>query len=789
MKHQNHTKLKKAKKSPSPHAVRKTTRPGSLDTEEGFKALVEAAPVGVYLLQDGVVQYVNQKCASILGYKKEEAEGKLQLKDFVPPEDLPRAEETISKRMTGELSLTFYEGKFISKDKRLVDVEVHGAQIMHRGRPAVMGSLMDVTARKHNEQSLIESEEKFRILSDSAMIGIYLLQDRVFKYVNPVAAKMLGYSVEEIIGKIGPKDIFAPEDLPQAEQKLRQRLSGEKQESPTRFRAITKNRRDIYIEAYGTRIIYDGRPAVLGSVLDVTERWKAEQQIVQSEEMFKTLTEASLVGIYLIQDGKFKYVNPMFVRVSGYSAEELLNKILVEDFIYPEDWPMALENIRRRIDGEIKTLHYELRAIRKDRSIMNAELYSSRVIYNGRPAVLGTMLDITERKKAEQMQAKVFQLQKMEALGLLAGGVAHDLNNLLTVIQGYAELGLRRRELDKTMHFNMEEIVDAAQRGTALTQQLLMFGRKHPMQLMPLNLNTVIRELHDMFTRLINKNIIVKTDLEPDLCMVMADRVSMERIMINLMINAGDSMPDGGSISIKTNNIDINAIKNIDMSETGQGNYVSFSITDTGIGIDEETMQHVFEPFFTTKEQGTGLGLSVVHGIVKQHGGWINVRSKPGQGTTMCLYLPAVPEEHNKVSREPVALSDLPGKGERLLIVEDEAMIMDFIGIALGENGYKIFTASSAEDAIEIFKRERGNFDLVFSDVMLPGKSGIELVEYIASEKPGMKFLLTSGYIHQESNWSLIQERGYPFLQKPYALDVLFRTIREVLSDGKDRTE
>ncbi len=800
MQHVRKAKNRKSKRSIRPHnksAVpdrpRRTARgtKGFLDlTDDLFKVLTESLQVGVYIVQEEVIKYVNPAALKLFGYSAEEVIGRMGVKDFVVPEEAELAARNIQRRMSGEVQLYPNVYRAMTKDKRIIYFETSGSRTIYKGKPAVFGSVMDITERKKAEQQLVESEEKFRTLAEASVVGVYIFQDWIYKYVNPKAAEIMGYSVEETAGKLSPKDIVVPEDMPFLEVEIQKRLSGEVPSMHYEVRAIRKDKKIIHCEVYDSRIIYQGRTAIMGSFADITGRKEAEEKLRESEEKFKILAEASLIGVYLIQDKVFRYINPVFAKMSGYTREEVIDKMSPEDVVFPGDEPLIKDSRRRLLSGEAESTNYKFRLIKKNKEVIDVEVYSSFLMYKGKPAIVGSMLDITDRNRAvkekEDMQAKLFQLQKMEALGLLAGGVAHDLNSLLTVIQGYAELGLMRKEIDKTIPLNMEEIVNAAAKGTAITQQLLMFGRKHPMQPIPLNINTIINDFQDMFSRLIGDNIKIKTDLEQGLWTVVADKVSIERIIMNLVVNARDAILKEGTITLETRNIDLDQIKNINFPEVHSGSFICLTVTDTGTGMDDETVQHMFEPFFTTKEKGTGLGLSVVHGIIKQHGGWMSVHSKPGYGTIFKSYLPAVPTKHEEAAEEAISLKELAGNGERLLVVEDEALIMDFIGIALGENGYKVFPAANAEDAIKLFKQEYGKFDLVFSDVMLPGKSGIELVEYLVSEKPDLKFILTSGYIRYESNWSFIQERSYPFIQKPYALQVLLKTIKDVLSDKKE---
>jgi signal transduction histidine kinase/CheY-like chemotaxis protein len=397
--------------------------------------------------------------------------------------------------------------------------------------------------------------------------------------------------------------------------------------------------------------------------------------------------------------------------------------------------------------------------------------------------------DITEQKVADEdrrrIESQLLQAQKMEAVGILAGGIAHDFNNLLTAIIGSAEMGLRNIREGDPLYYDLFEIQRAGERAADLTRQLLYFSRKQHMQFKKIHLNELIESLFKMFHRLIGEDITIYTELSPDLWAVKGDIGTLEQVIMNLAVNARDAMPNGGSLTLKTENFEFKEAGDPLFQEAKPGKYVRLSVTDTGTGIDRETQQHIFEPFFTTKSvgKGTGLGLSVVYGIIKQHGGWVNVYSESGIGSTFRIYLPATfdKNEHKPVPQDDATFLDIKGRGERILIIEDERRLSQFLRRALEENGYTVFLAKQADEAQEVFDREEGRFDLVLSDVVLPGKSGLELMEAFVSRRPDLKVLLSSGYTDHKNQWPVIQEKGYRFLQKPYNLHELLKTIRSTM--------
>ena len=399
---------------------------------------------------------------------------------------------------------------------------------------------------------------------------------------------------------------------------------------------------------------------------------------------------------------------------------------------------------------------------------------------------------ILERKKAEEekvmMQTQLHQAQKMEAIGVLAGGVAHDFNNLLTAIQGCSNLAIEEVGEDHVIYEDLKEIQMATKRATDLTHQLLLFSRKQPMKLTVLDLNKTIEGLLSMLQRLLAEHIEVHTHFDPELWTIEGDRGTLEQTVMNLVVNARDAMPKGGDVVIRTENVVVDDFYCRTVPEARIGRFVRLSISDTGYGMNKETLKHVFEPFFTTKGmgKGTGLGLSVIYGIVMEHNGWINVYSEVGKGSVFKIYFPALQVDEIIEMEERLSLKEFFGSGERILVVEDESNVREFTKRALVKYGYKVFLGANAEESKEVFREEGGQFDLIFSDVVLPDGNGVDLIEDFLREKPDLNIILTSGYTENESNWSVISERGYPFLQKPFSLIELLRKIKTTISYVED---
>ncbi len=521
--------------------------------------------------------------------------------------------------------------------------------------------------------------------------------------------------------------------------------------------------------------------AVASILAEATKRRKTEENLRESEEKYKTLAESSLTGIFINKNGRYVFVNRSFARMHGYTPEELIGKKCI-DLVHPDDKQLARQRLAYVLAGKPIPERQEIRKITKDGRTIWCEVIATRIMYEGEPAIMGNVFDITERKTLER---QLIQAQKMEAIGKLTSGIAHDFNNIISAIIGFAELSMISVGESNPIYTNLKHICDASNRAADLVRKLLLFSRSQPLEMRPLNLNDLIRDLHKVIQRLIGEDIIVILELSPDPCITQGDPGSIEQVIMNLVVNARDAMPQGGNLTIKTENVYIDEKYRSFYTYAREGNFICLSVADTGIGMSEDVLQHIFDPFFTTKdpEEGTGLGLSVVYGIVKEHGGWINVESKPGLGSTFKVYLPACSSEGEIVYRvqDEVKQLDLDGKGRRILLVEDDDDLRDFAQKALSGYGYVVFVAGNAKEALEIFERENGNFHLVFTDVVLPDKSGLQLIEDLRSIKPSLCVLLSSGYTDKKSQWPVIRDRGFEFLQKPYTMFDLLKAVKSLL--------
>jgi two-component system cell cycle sensor histidine kinase/response regulator CckA len=489
--------------------------------------------------------------------------------------------------------------------------------------------------------------------------------------------------------------------------------------------------------------------------------------------------------IAIVRGDRFRFINRKATEIVGYWEEELLSRPFWE-IVHPEDREKALDSYSKRLSGRATPEVYSFRVVGKGGDVRWAEINVMPIEYEGGPAVLCFLRDITDRKRAEeevaQLQDQLRQAQKMEAMGRLAGGIAHDFNSLLTVIHGNAQLvAMELREGDPLKGL-VDEIRDASMRASGLTRQLLAFSRRQPLEMRVVDLNGLLLGIEGMLRRIIGEDIEVVFRLQEGMGRIKADPGQLEHAVVNLAVNARDAMPQGGRLTVETADVELDEAYARTHLSVEPGPYVMLSVTDTGSGMTPEVKERLFEPFFTTKGpgRGTGLGLAAVYGMVKQSGGHIFVYSEPGHGTTFKIYLPRV-EEPAQIAKGPLAERRLPSGSETVLVVEDDAAVRELAVRILKGLGYEVLEAASGEEALGVCKAHGGHIDLVLTDVVMPGMDGRVLVQSLKEVHPGAKAIFMSGYTDNVILHHGILEEGMNFIHKPFTVEGLGRKVREVL--------
>ncbi|MCE5269849.1 PAS domain S-box protein [bacterium] len=733
---------------------------------------------------DGNIIYANDSACESLGYTRDEFL-KLNVQDIDPgfsPEDLKRHVEELTR-----LGSMTFESRHRAKDGRIFPVEIRANYCDNKGQFMSCAFDHDISERKRAEQQLRESEEKFRLISEQSLMAIFILQDDRILYANQAAADQTGYKVEELL-KLGPGEFaftIHPDDR-QFVQRQKSIKQGGREGATARFffRGVRKNGATLWLDQYSRTILYEGRTADLIVRADITEIKNAERALRESEERFRMIIEASKDGMIAVnRQGLIKIFNPAAEKIFGRTSSEMLDQPL--DLLMPQN---MREEHRRYVEsfferGEPdraidRTL--QLKGLHGDGTEFDIELSLSKGAADGKEFVLAVIRDITDKLTLE---ANLLQSRKMETIGQLAGGVAHDFNNMLSVIIGHTEVALGQVDPEQELHFVLMEILTAAERSADLTHQLLAFARKQTISPRVLNLNKTVAGTLGMLRRLIGEAIELNWLPGDDLFPIRMDPSQIDQVLTNLCINARDAIAGVGKISISTGAVVIDEADCAGNPGFLPGRYVLLAVSDSGRGMDRETLDRVFEPFFTTKERGkgTGLGLATVYGIVKQNDGFINVYSEPEKGTIFKIYLPGHDEPEERVSNvEPNQYKAASGN-ETVLLVEDEPSILVLATTMLEHQGYKVLSASSPNDAIGLANEYKGKIDLLLTDVVMPEMNGRDLAKELLTLCPDIRQLFMSGYTADVIAHHGVLEDGVHFLQKPFTARTLLEKVRLVL--------
>ncbi len=759
------------------------------ESEEKYRTLTNQLPVGVYRATvTGKFVYANPALAAMLGYDSVLELIRASAKDRF---DNPHEHEKLLQQWTTGGGISLYEMKLRTKTGTRIWVRDIGRAVFdeHGEVKHIDGIVQDITEQKEAVEALLASEGRFRsLVQNSSDIIIVIDAGGVVHYVSPPVERILGRKSENIIGQSIYRNIH-PEDTPS----IRAQLTNASQQpgvgSPIEFRTRRANGNWIWMEAVGNNLL--GDPNVKGIVInarDVTQRRQAEEQLrllaaaISSieEGVLITDTQPAPLGPEIV------FVNKGLCQLTGYPEEELLGQT-PQLFLGPKTEQALLNQLEGKlVSGQsfsAETVNY-----RQDGSEYHAAWHISPVVDPaGRVThYVSIQRDVTQLKLLE---AQFLQMQKMEAVGRLAGGVAHDFNNLLTVIKGYSELLLSNLDEQSPLRRDVEQIEQAGEQATSLTRQLLIFSRQEMVQPKVLNLNSIVNNTEQMLQRLIGKDIHLVTVRDPSLELIKADPGRMEQVIMNLMINARDAMPQGGQLRLETANVIVNEPLFLQPMTVQPGRYVQLTISDTGTGMDEETLSHIFEPFYTTKEQnkGTGLGLSTVYAIVTQMNGSIQVNSELGQGTTFKIYLPCLSDldEGSPQDNAGVEVEAIKGT-ETILLVEDEEAVRGLARRVLLEQGYHVLEAQHGDEALRLCEQYQQPIHLLLTDVIIPGEvSGRELAERLEHLLPQTKVLFISGYTDDIIVYHGVMNASVAFLQKPFTPTKLLHKVREVLDAPK----
>ncbi len=633
------------------------------------------------------------------------------------------------------------------------------------------------------EKELLSSARRMAHFVDSSPAGMLLYElrdgdDLILVGANPAADRMLGGELSARTGE--PLEEVFP-GLADTEV-------------PARYRTLASHGGTWHAPRFpysmdGRRRVYDVTAFQISPMemavmfLDVTDEDAADAALRESEARFRGVIEQVNDGIYILFEGRFDLVNRRFCELTGVTPEETR----APDFdlwtlVAPESMALIRERQEARARGEEVPAVYPFDIRRKDGWTVHVEASVMEIDYRGGKAVLGLLRDVSEQRS---LQAQLYQVQKMESIGRLSGGIAHDLNNLLTPILGFGEMLTEELSGNGEGEALAGEIVQAAFRARKLVRQLLAFGRRQTLEFRSLDLNRMVSDFEALLVRTIPERIEMELRLAPSVPRIQGDRGQLEQVFMNLAINACDAMPDGGTLVVESGEAELDDAYASVHPGVRPGRYVTLTINDEGVGMDAETQARIFEPFFTTKEKGrgTGLGLATVYGIVKQHRGNIWVYSEPGQGTRFRCYFPVSgqqPAEHSPQSEGARAASVSMG-GESVMVVEDEESVRRLSVRTLERHGYEVLSAGDGQECLAALEEREGRVTLLLTDVGLPGMNGRELYREVERRYPGMRVLFMSGYSEEVVTHEGVLERGIDLIQKPFTVQALTEKVREVL--------
>jgi two-component system cell cycle sensor histidine kinase/response regulator CckA len=700
--------------------------------------------------------------------------------------DLKNRLESLSTRTRAEMRDAFEVAKATQKTHaRVFGVVSLTCLILLAGIAVVVGRAQEEIASAHRA-----AEERYRQLFERNPQPMWVFEEDTLRFleVNEAAVEHYGYSREEF-SRMSLRDVGPPEGEPL----LLEAATREESESltPPVWRLRTKDRRLLDVEVTAHAIDFSGQAARLALLTDVTESRKAMELSVKSQRMLEKAQRAAHVGSWELDIARDEVAwSEELFRILGLEPRSRApSRERFFEGIHPEDRTPVEAKVAETIrTGEPHSLVFRIVRPGGEVRAVYAEGFVERDAL-GKPArFFATCQDVTERQDLEE---KLRQSQKMEAVGRLAGGVAHDFNNLLTVIQGYTDFlqeNLPSVDRDGSAEA-VAQIRLASDRAASLTRQLLAFSRQQVLQPKVLNLNTVVANLVPMLQRMIGEDIAFETSLDPRLPSVLADAGQLEQVIMNLVVNARDAMPQGGKLEIETRGIEASPGESARHPASKPGPYVALAVRDTGVGMTQEVQARIFEPFFTTKEvgKGTGLGLATVHGIVQQSGGFVRLESEPGRGTTFRIYLPSVEDQvaparslASSAARRSLVSS------RTILLIEDEKQLQKLLAAVLAGHGYKVLTASDGLEALEAAKTHDGPIHLLVSDVVMPGAGGPRVVSEIQAFRPEAEAIFMSGYADDSIVRHGLTESGAHFLQKPFTPTALLKKVQEVLggTDG-----
>ncbi|MGV8057658.1 MAG: PAS domain S-box protein [Smithellaceae bacterium] len=752
-----------------------------LNQLEEIELLIDKGPAIVIIwrcTEDWPVEFISENIAN-LGYTKDDfLSGRISWMDVTHPDDLVCLEKGPTDDISEDTLDRFKEYRIVCKNGDILWVQDRTIAIFdNKGKIShFQGIIVDITEHKRIRQALQESETAYRTIFENTGTAVAIAdENKKPLLVNNEMCQLTGFSKEELLAADWITFV-APQDRERLRGYHRLRLT-DPEAAPRHYeyQIITKygDFKDVFMVS---ELIPDTKKSLV-SMIDITGRKQAEAALSKSNELLQELFRSSRDIICILdKNGIFQYVSPSLTSVTNHQEHELIGKSCFE-FIYFDDRKLAINAFSTLVTGKNRGIVTEFRFRKADGTWIYLEALGNNCLDN--TAIKGIIINARDVSARKRMEDQLLQAHKMQAIGTLASGIAHDFNNLLMGIQGYISLMLLHKDSGDPEFDKLNKMQSLVQSGADLTANLLGFARGGQYELKPADINELVSKTANIFGRT-KKEILIHQKYEKNILPVEVDRVQIEQVLINIYVNSWQAMPgDGGDIYVETDNI---TLSDADAPAIGikEGDYVRIMISDTGSGMDEETRRRVFEPFFTTKEQGrgAGLGLASAYGIIKAHGGVIDVTSELGHGTIFSIYLPA---SAKKISRETIDDKTMILGNETILLVDDEESIIDVCGEILDTLGYNVLQAANGADALKIYETNKGRIDLVILDMIMPGLSGGETFDALKLIDPEAKVMLSSGYMVSDQAKRIMDKGCHAFIQKPFRMEELSRKIRGVL--------